>query len=222
MVTALEKEREEMDLTSGPSVVPGAVSMREAMVTPDNRIEFLANALGHVWNMGTGKNKIDLHSMAQSLVDDMFDQESMQENVLREADDIVAAYTKKKTLKEAAPSSANASKIAKLQKERDQLMHDMEQEAEPEGGPVADEYGAMLDKIDAQIKKLKGLKETTSVEDEMTGGYLEVMEWNPKFDKGIEMLLEVWEEWKSGEMTEPEMIDQAREDILIYLRSKLN
>ena len=132
--------------------------MEEAMVTPDNRVEFLANALGHVWNMGTGKNKIDLHSMAQSLVDDMFDEESMQENVLREADDIVAAYTKKKTLKEAAPSSANASKIAKLQKERDQIMHDMEQEAEPEGGPVADEYGAMLDKIDAQIRKLKGLK----------------------------------------------------------------
>jgi len=54
--------------------------MEEARVTPDNRVEFLANALSHVWNMGTGKNKIDLHSMAQSLVDDMFDQESMQEN----------------------------------------------------------------------------------------------------------------------------------------------
>jgi hypothetical protein len=196
--------------------------MEEAMVTPDNRVEFLANALGHVWNMGTGKNKTDLHSMAQSLVDDMFDQESMQESVLREADEIVAAYTKKKTLKEAAPSSANASKIAKLQKERDQIMHDMEQEAEPEGGPVADEYGAMLDKIDAQIRKLKGLKETASIKEEMTGGYLELMEMNPKFDQGIEMLLDVWEEWKSGEMTEPEMIDEAKQDILAYLSSILN
>ena len=85
--------------------------MEEAMVTPDNRVEFLANALGHVWNMGTGKNKIDLHSMAQSLVDDMFDQESMQENVLREADDIVAAYAEKKTLKEADLSQANFSDL---------------------------------------------------------------------------------------------------------------
>ena len=85
--------------------------MEEAMVTPDNRVEFLANALGHVWNMGTGKNKIDLHSMAQSLVDDMFDQESMQENVLREADDIVAAYAEKKTQKEADLSQANFSDL---------------------------------------------------------------------------------------------------------------
>jgi hypothetical protein len=48
-------------------------TMEEAMVTPDNRVEYLANALNHVWNMGTGRNKIDLHSMAQSLIDDMFD-----------------------------------------------------------------------------------------------------------------------------------------------------
>jgi hypothetical protein len=149
-------------------------------------------------------------------------EEPMEEDILREADEIVAAYTKKKTLKEAAPSSANASKIAKLQKERDQLMHDMEQEAEPEGGPVADEYGVMLDKIDAQIRKLKGLKETASIKEEMHGGYLELMEMNPKFDQGIEMLLEVWEEWKSGEMTEPEMIDEAKQDILAYLSSMMN
>jgi hypothetical protein len=149
-------------------------------------------------------------------------EEPMEEDILREADEIVAAYTKKKTLKEAAPSSANASKIAKLQKERDQIMHDMEQEAEPEGGPVADEYGAMLDKIDAQIRKLKGLKETASIKEEMTGGYLEIMEMNPKFDQGIEMLLEVWEEWKSGEMTEPEMIDEAKQDLLSYLSSVLH
>jgi hypothetical protein len=101
-------------------------------------------------------------------------------------------------------------------------MHDMEQEAEPEGGPVADEYGVMLDKIDAQIRKLKGLKETASIKEEMHGGYLELMEMNPKFDQGIEMLLEVWEEWKSGEMTEPEMIDEAKQDILAYLSSMMN
>ena len=84
-----EKEEKERDLRNGPSVVPGAVSMREAMVTPDNRVEFLANALGHVWNMGTGKNKIDLHSMAQSLVDDMFDQEAGLEENMSKADKVL-------------------------------------------------------------------------------------------------------------------------------------
>jgi hypothetical protein len=62
--------------------------MEEAMISPDNRVEYLANALSQVWNMGTGNNKIDLHSMAQSLVDDMFDQEPMEESLDDIPDDI--------------------------------------------------------------------------------------------------------------------------------------
>jgi hypothetical protein len=57
--------------------------------------------------------------------------------------------------------------------------------------------------------------------EQMHGGYIELMEMNPKFDKGLEMLLEVWNEWKSGTMTEPEMIGEAREDLLSYLASIL-
>ena len=55
----------------------------------------------------------------------------------------------------------NAKKIAFLKKERAQLMRDMEQEAEPEGGPIADEYGRKLNRIDAAIIKLSGRKEMT-------------------------------------------------------------
>jgi hypothetical protein len=55
----------------------------------------------------------------------------------------------------------NAKKLALLKKERDQLMRDMEQEAEPEGGPIADEYGSKLNRIDAAIAKLSGRKEMT-------------------------------------------------------------
>jgi hypothetical protein len=40
-------------------------------------------------------------------------------------------------------------------------MRDMEQEAEPEGGPIADEYGSKLNRIDAAIAKLSGRKEMT-------------------------------------------------------------
>jgi len=50
----------------------------------------------------------------------------------------------------------NAKKIAFLKKEREQLMRDMEQEAEPEGGPIADRYGAQLNRIDKAIAKLTG------------------------------------------------------------------
>ena len=49
----------------------------------------------------------------------------------------------------------NASKIKFLEKEKAQLMRDMEQEAEPEGGPIANEYGRKLNRIDNAIAKLR-------------------------------------------------------------------
>jgi len=316
MVTALEKEREEMDLTSGPSVVPGAVPIRERSVILNQDEVYAKYAPLVKQYMENGLDKYAAISKAEdvlareygatplnirSTISDYFDDQYRNstyanENVLREADEIVAAYTKKKTLKEAAPSSANASKIAKLQKERDQIMHDMEQEAEPEGGPVADEYGAMLDKIDAQIRKLKGLKETASIKEagasskywvvakdkrgelyvfndgyyntkeeannalknisvpkivdantikvqpvptspnyiglfknlseglneEMHGGYLELLEMNPDFEEGVSLVLTAWNEWKEGPMTEPYMVEEAKQDILAYLSSMMN
>lgn len=69
-------------------------------------------------------------------------------------------------IKRMAPKSDRKSlttlkKLGVLNKERERLMRDMEQEAEPEGGPIADEYGAKLNRIDAAIAKLSGRKEMT-------------------------------------------------------------
>ena len=44
--------------------------------------------------------------------------------------------------------------LGKLYAERHRLLSDMEQEAEAEGGPVADEYGGKLDAVEAKIKGL--------------------------------------------------------------------
>jgi len=52
----------------------------------------------------------------------------------------------------------NADKIKALKMRRAQLMRDMEQEAEPEGGPIADRYGDMLNKIDKAIAMLSEAK----------------------------------------------------------------
>ena len=52
----------------------------------------------------------------------------------------------------------NLAILSKLQTKRSQVLKDMEQEAEPEGGPIADKYGDMLNKIDAAIAKAKGIK----------------------------------------------------------------
>ncbi len=51
----------------------------EAMVIPSGRVEHLAHTLENVWIMGTGRNPIDFQSMAQSLVNDMFDEPSVGE-----------------------------------------------------------------------------------------------------------------------------------------------
>ena len=64
-------------------------------------------------------------------------------------------------VKTAYGNDKNAKKLAFLKKERAQLMRDMEQEAEPEGGPIADEYGSKLNRIDSAIAKLSGRKEMT-------------------------------------------------------------
>jgi len=64
-------------------------------------------------------------------------------------------------VKKARSGNNNDTKLRFLKKEREQLMRDMEQEAEPEGGPIADEYGSKLNRIDKAIAKLSGRKEMT-------------------------------------------------------------
>ena len=56
----------------------------------------------------------------------------------------------------------DAAKLRALKKKRKDIMRDMEQEAEMEGGPAADRYGDMLNAIDAEIAKqnaMMGLEE---------------------------------------------------------------
>jgi len=52
---------------------------------------------------------------------------------------------------EKAPSDFYREKLAALKAQRKQIEFDMEQEAEPEGGPIADYYGDALMHVDAQI-----------------------------------------------------------------------
>ena len=51
--------------------------------------------------------------------------------------------------------TARLRKLKALKDKRDQIMRDMEQEAEMEGGPVADKYGDMLNKLDQAIAMLR-------------------------------------------------------------------
>ena len=92
----------------------------------------------------------------------------------------------------------NAKKIAFLKKEREQLMRDMEQEAEPEGGPIADEYGSKLNRIDKAITKLSGRKEMDY--DTTVGKISEASVSMPKFvkDKNNPNFLNVYIKYDTG------------------------
>jgi hypothetical protein len=66
-------------------------------------------------------------------------------------------------------------------------------------------------------RKSQGGKVVTE-NDYETGGYVESM--GPLFDKGVNMLIKAWEEWKMGPMTEPGMIEFAKKDVLEYLETQ--
>lgn len=55
-----------------------------------------------------------------------------------------------------AKNTARLGKLKALKDKRAEIMRDMEQEAEPEGGPIADRYGDMLNKLDKAIAMLQG------------------------------------------------------------------
>ena len=93
----------------------------------------------------------------------------------------------------------NSDKIAFLQKERDALMNDMEQEAEPEGGPIADRYGAELNRIDRAIAKLSGRQEMTYDQ--------AIAEAKVDYDFSERELIRVLKQLKRGASTEIDMIN---------------
>jgi chemotaxis protein CheY-P-specific phosphatase CheC len=71
----------------------------------------------------------------------------------------------------------DAAKLRALKKKRAEIMLDMEQEAEMEGGPIADRYGDMLNVIDAEIAKqnaMMGLEEDLDLR-EISGDKMEAL-----------------------------------------------
>lgn len=66
---------------------------------------------------------------------------------------ILKLYDKKNKLIDKINELDSYSVVKEIEEERKQLLIDMEQEAEPEGGPIANNYGKQLNKIDISISK---------------------------------------------------------------------
>ena len=68
-----------------------------------------------------------------------------------------------------APSNFYREKLTALKAQRKQIEFDMEQEAEPEGGPIADYYGEQLQTVDDQIDAIKQKMNTNESIEKATG-----------------------------------------------------
>jgi hypothetical protein len=125
-------------------------------------------------------------------------------------------------------SPAKAKKLAKLKAERAEIMRDMEQEAEMEGGEVADRYGDMLNKIDKQIAKLteSTINEWGSSDQSIMNQQIHKDTGSPKkmpspFDRKLRAAAEDavdwhWDEWPEYKRDREGLIDNA---VRSYLRS---
>ena len=105
-------------------------------------------------DFGTSPNRYD--TTLESIIDEIEqDEDSLSEGESVDNSDHAMRVRAMKNRKPSAPkANPNADKIDKLKQHRAQIMRDMEQEAEMEGGPVADRYGDMLDKVDRAIAQL--------------------------------------------------------------------
>ena len=73
-----------------------------------------------------------------------------------------------------------------------------------------------LESVKAAYEAKNDIKEDEGYD---TGGYIESM--GPEFEKGINSLIDAWEEWNLGPATEPGMVPYAKQEILKYLEMQL-
>ncbi len=112
----------------------------------------------------TKDEETEFHSKLDKLVHDTFGKRKgeMEESNLNDPVAMKMRAAKDKLAKMRAANAGDdgndkffdAAKLRALEKKRAQIMRDMEQEAEMEGGEVADRYGDMLNKIDKAIAML--------------------------------------------------------------------
>ena len=160
-------------------------------------------------------------------------EEPMEEDILREADEIVAAYAEKKTIKEALDFPRDAVQaLADAYKNIEKIYSTFGRDFRFKDEAKQDDYLMIKAILQSINNKLLGLDSDfgygqgaklgyDELNEEMHGGYLELFEMNPAFEEGVSMLLTAWDEWKEGPMTEPYMVEEAKQDVLAYLSSMM-
>ena len=87
-----------------------------------------------------------------------FNQDIDIDNIIKEA-----------TCRQKSQELADSYSTEELQSRLDQIMRDMEQEAEPEGGPIADMYADEMDAYEGALRMTKGSSDTPLTYDQAIG-----------------------------------------------------
>jgi hypothetical protein len=69
------------------------------------------------------------------------------------------------------------------------------------------------------LKKYLTESKITENEDFDTGGYIEAM--GPELEDHIQAIANIFQEWKNGPSTEPEMVGYATYDLIEYIKKVL-
>ena len=107
----------------------------------------------------------------------------LDKNVVRKQ---IRKIIKEASCRQKSQELADSYSAEELQSRLDQIMRDMEQEAEPEGGPIADMYADEMDAYEGAIRMAKGSSDTPLTYDQAIGRVSrDDFEKSSEFDRGI-------------------------------------
>lgn len=111
-----------------------------------------------------------------------------------------------------------ADEPTRVQKNRKDVMKPVEKDnhVDKDNGMVKAELKESVN--EGRRPKSKGGK-VVKEDDYGNGGYVELM--SADLDKGIKLIQKAWDDWKAGPMTEPGMIEHAKEDLIAYISNEL-
>jgi len=174
--------------------------------TSENQIERVARWKYDDYLKGTSIDDLFLYEVKEIDEADLNDPVAMKMRAAKMKADKLAKMRAANAGDDGNDKFFDAAKLRALKKKRAQIMRDMEQEAEMEGGPIADKYGDMLNKIDKAISMLneatkKEYNALLDKEHELTKAYSK-----DKTDANWKKLSDIR---KKGKKLEKELEDQG-------------
>jgi|LakMenEpi03Aug12_release.lakeMendotaPanAssembly.Ray.scaffolds.fasta_scaffold96107_2 hypothetical protein len=242
-INKYEKEEKEMDLRSGPSVVPGAVPMKEGSNIPtdikwevadvlDYYDNYSADLTVHGYSPTTGKTYGGSVVGTEAGGGDWDFQESDIDYIEEMPEDspINEASSKSAEILNRPAHAISFEQMGMIMMLADELGENRQADEFLSGVVSKKAAQAYIEKLITRVDGEDGVlaeaekivaawAEKQTIKEEMIGGYIDVL--GSDFEDGVKMVEKAWNVWKAGSMTEPGMVDGARQDIMTHIGNAL-